>query len=412
MTQVRCEELIAGRLGGRFFETAATEYKFARIKLLKAQAQESHREMALIDLGVGEPDQPADPRIVQVLAENAGRPEHRFYADNGIFEFQMAAAGYLQRVYGVAGLDPEQQILHGIGSKSILAMLPLCFINPGDIALTTVPGYPILATHTRYLGGEAYNLPLRPENDFFPDLKAIPRAVLRRAKLLYLNYPNNPTGQSATREFYRAVIEFAERNRIVVVNDASYAALTLDGSMPLSFLSLPGASEVGVEVHSLSKAFNMTGWRLAFLAGNPAVIAAYGRIKDNTDSGQFRGIQLAGVYALNHPELTEPNCRRYSRRFDLLVPALNETGFTATKPKATFYCYLPSPRGTHNGIRFATAAAAAEYILREALISTVPWDDAGAYLRLGVTFPATDSEAERRVVEEIKDRLTGLRLVF
>lgn len=410
--RLRCEEHVAERLGGRFFETAGASYKFARIKEWKARAIASHKDIPLIDLGVGEPDQPADPRIVEVLAENSGLPGNRFYADNGIPEFQIAAADYLKRVYGVTGLDPLSQILHGIGSKSILAMLPLGFINPGDVALTTVPGYPILATHTHYLGGSVYNLPLRPENGFLPDFNEIPPTVLRRAKLLYLNYPNNPTGRSATLEFYGEVIRFAERNGIVVVNDASYAALTLDGSPPLSFLSLPGASEVGVEVHSLSKAFNMTGWRLGFLAGNATVIAAYGRIKDNTDSGQFRAIQLAGAYALNHPELTEVNCSRYSRRFDLLVPALNEVGFTATKPRATFYCYLPSPWGNGSGVRFATAAAAAEFILREALISMVPWDDAGAYLRLGVTFAAPNIEAERQVVGEIKDRLSRLHLIF
>jgi LL-diaminopimelate aminotransferase len=406
------EDKIALRLGGKDFENTASGYKFAAIKKMKAEAKQLHPELPLIDLGVGEPDQAANSGIVEMLSREAGKAENRFYADNGIPEFQEAAAGYMEKAYGVKGLDPNQQILHGIGSKPILAMLPLLFINPGDVALTTVPGYPVLGTYTRYLGGEAYPLPLWPENDFYPDFSAIPSAILKRAKLLYINYPNNPTGQVATLEFYRQVVEFAYRNQIMIVSDASYAALTYDGHHFLSFLSVDGAGEVGVEIHSLSKAFNMTGWRLAFLAGNPKIIKAYGMVKDNTDSGQFRAIQKAGVYALNHPELAMNNCERYSRRLDLLVKVLREVGLNAVKPAGTFYCYVPIPKGTGTGIRFETAAEVAEFLLREALISVIPWDHAGSYLRFSVTFEADGEEAEIRVMEELKRRLLRLGLVF
>ena len=404
--------IFADRIGGRNFGSETKLYKFAIIKQAKAEARALHPDLPLIDLGVGEPDQPADGAIVEILAQEAGKPENRFYADNGISEFQEAAAQYLERVYRVEGIDPYRQILHGIGSKSILALLPLCFINPGDVTLTTVPGYPVLATYTEYLGGEVYPLPLKPENGFLPDFKAIPSEILKRAKLLYLNYPNNPTGQTATGKFYEEAADLARKNGIIVVADAAYAALTYDGYEPLSFLKVPGAAEVGVEIHSLSKAFNMTGWRLAFLAGNPDIIKAYGSVKDNTDSGQFRAIQKAGVYALNHPELTQINCERYSRRFERLVPALREIGFDAVKPKASFYCYVRAPKGSSRGQSFKNAEEAASYLVKEALISTVPWDDAGPYLRLAVTFEAQSVIEEEKTIMEIKQRLLKLGLYF
>ncbi|MCX7923962.1 MAG: LL-diaminopimelate aminotransferase [Clostridia bacterium] len=403
---------IAERLGGKSFGSNTGTYKFAKIKVAKAEAKSKNPDISLIDMGVGEPDLPADPNIVSVLVQESGKPENRLYADNGIPEFQEAAAAYLERIYGLKGINPCENILHGIGSKPILAALPLAFINPGDITLATVPGYPVLSTYTQYVGGEVYNLPLLKENDFYPDLTNIPQNILSRAKLLYINYPNNPTGQVATKKFYEEVVEFAYRNQIIVVSDAAYGGLTFDGYKPLSFLSIDGASEVGVEIHSLSKAFNMTGWRMAFIVGNSNAIKAYGTVKDNTDSGQFRAIQKAGIYALNHHEITQSNCERYSRRHDLLVRALRDLGFAAVKPKATFYCYVPCPKGTKSGIIFKNAGEVSEYLIKEALISTVPWDEAGDYLRFSVTFEARDIEEEIRVIEDLKGRLSKLELVF
>ncbi len=402
----------AQRLGGEDFGRAGKTYKFARIKQAKAEAIKKHQDMQLIDMGVGEPDMPADPGIVQLLAEEAGKPENRWYADNGIPEFQEAAKDYLEKVYHLGGLDPYRNIVHGIGSKPILAMIPLIFTDPGDITLTTVPGYPVLGTYTEYLGGRIYKLHLFKENDFYPDFSIIPKSILKKTKLLYLNYPNNPTGQAATKDFYEEAIAFASRNGIVVISDAAYAAITFDDSSPLSFLSVKGAGEVGVEIHSLSKAFNMTGWRLAFIVGSPKVVNAYGAVKDNTDSGQFRAIQKAGIYALNHPEITKENCKRYSRRFDLLIEALKEVGFDAQKPKGTFYCYVPAPKGTESGTIFKTAEEASTFLIEEALISTVPWDDAGAYLRFSVTFEAKSYQEEIELIEELKQRLSKLGLTF
>lgn len=406
---IQMENLISERLGGRNFGKSTELYKFALIKEAKVKAKKLNPDLPLIDLGVGEPDIPADSNIVDILFSEAGKPENRFYSDNGLDEFYLGAEKYLHNIYGINICS--NNILHGIGSKPILAMLPLCFINPGDITLATIPGYPVMSTWTRYLGGEVYNLPLYEKNNFFPDFEAIPKQILQRAKLLYINYPNNPTGQAATEEFYREVVEFAYRNNIIVVSDAAYGALVYDGLKPLSFLSVDGAAEVGVEVHSLSKAFNMTGWRMAFVAGNSKVINAYGTVKDSTDSGQFRAVQKAGIYAMNHPGLTEAYCRKYSRRLDLLVNALNKSGFTAIKPKGTFYCYIKSPKAAGNTL-FSCAVEAAQYLIERALISTVPWDDAGAYLRFSVTFEAQTEKQEVTIIEEMSRRLAELDLKF
>ena len=210
-------------------------------------------------------------------------------------------------------------------------------------------------------------MPLLEENNYLPDLKAIPEDIVKRAKLLYINYPNNPTGAFATEEFFKEVIEFAKANNIVVIQDAAYAALTFDGQKPYSFLSVPGAKEVGVEINFFSKAFNMTGWRLAFVVGNPLVVKAFGQIKDNNDSGQFHAIQLAGKYALEHPEITEETSEKYSRRHDMLVETLNKLGFKAKKPKASFYLYVKVPKGVKGGIEFKTGEDFSQYLIRENL---------------------------------------------
>lgn len=406
------EIMIAERLGGVQFGKSTEVYKFEKIKRAKAEAKKNNPGIPIIDMGVGEPDSPADPGVVNVLCNEAGKPENRWYADNGIPEFQEAAAAYLERIYGVKGLNPYEQVMHGIGSKSIFAMLPQCVINPGDVTLTTTPGYPVTATHTRYLGGDVCQLPLLEDNAFFPDFSAVPENILRKAKLLYINYPNNPTGQVATEDFFKRVIEFALRYNLAVVQDAAYGALTYDGYEPFSILSIDGAEEVGVEIHSLSKAFNMTGWRLGFVAGNKKLVQAYATIKDNTDSGQFRAIQKAGIYALNNTHITDKTCEKYSRRLDLLVNALNSVGFCVKKPKATFYCYARCPNSTATGEKFQTATEFSEFLLKKALISTVPWDDAGNYIRFSVTFEADDVNREKAIMQEVQERIMPLQLVF
>ncbi|AWP28821.1 LL-diaminopimelate aminotransferase [Paenibacillus sp. Cedars] len=406
------QQNFANRIGGANYGKDTAIYKFEKIKRAKAAAKQEHPNTDLIDMGVGEPDEMADAGIVAKLAEEASKRENRGYADNGIPEFKEAAVRYLKNVFGVEGIDAATEVLHSIGSKPALAMLPSCFINPGDVTIMTVPGYPVLGTHTKYLGGEVYNVELKKENAFLPDLSSIPEDIARRAKLLYLNYPNNPTGASATVEFFSEVVEWARKYGVVVVHDAPYAALTYDGLKPLSFLSVPGAKDVGVELHSLSKSYNMTGWRIGFIAGNPLVVKAFGDVKDNNDSGQFIAIQKAAAYGLDNPQITEKIAEKYSRRHNMLVDVLNELGFTAEKPKGSFFLYVEAPKGVKGGRRFESGEDFSQYLIREKLISTVPWDDAGHFVRFSVTFIADGEEEEKRVISEIRSRLSDVEFEF
>lgn len=411
MSENYIQGIFADRIGGSAYGKETKLYKFEKIKRAKAAARKACPNVELLDFGVGEPDEMAFPMVVEALKIECAKPENRGYADNGIQELKDAAVKYMERVYGVKGIDPVKEVLHSIGSKPALAMLPSVFINPGDAALVTVPGYPILATHTRWYGGRVVHLPLTEENNFLPDLDAVNNEDLKKAKLLYINYPNNPTGASATIDFFKNVVEFAHKNNIVVVHDAAYAAISFNGK-PLSFLSVDGAKDVGVELHSFSKAFNMTGWRLAFIAGNEKIISAFGHVKDNYDSGQFVAIQKAGVYALDHPEMTEKISVKYRRRLEMMVDALKSAGFSAKMPQGSFYMYVRAPKGIKNGAKFNAAEDVSEYLITEKLISTVPWDDVGHYLRFSATFAAKNEEDERRVVAEMKKRLGELELVF
>ncbi len=405
------QSLFAGRIGGAMFGKEQKIYKFEKIKRAKRAALAAHPGAELIDFGVGEPDEMAFPGVVETLKKEAEKPENRGYADNGIQEFKDAAARYLEKVYRVSSINPQTEVLHGIGSKPVLAMFPAIFINPGDVTLMTVPGYEVMATHTRWYGGEVVNLPLREENGFLPDLDTIPPDIKKKAKLLYINYPNNPTGAGATRPFLEKVVRFAKENNVIVVHDAAYAALSY-GTEPLSFLSVPGAKDVGVEIHSLSKAFNMTGWRLAFVVGSERVIAGYSNVKDNYDSGQFKAIQKAGVYALDHPGITDEIKAKYERRLRAMSGALAELGFNAKMPAGTFYLYVRMPKGVKNGKRFTNAEEFSEFLITEKLISTVPWDDAGPYVRFSATFEAKGKADEQRVLDEFRKRMEGLKFEF
>jgi LL-diaminopimelate aminotransferase len=405
------QSLFAERLGGALFGKEQKIYKFEKIKRAKRAALAAHPGMELIDFGVGEPDEMAFPGVVQALQNEAEKPENRGYSDNGIEEFKNAAARYLQKVYGVSNIDPAHEVLHCIGSKPALAMFPAVFINPGDITLMTVPGYPIMGTHTRWYGGDVVNVPLLEKNGFLPDLDALSADIKKRAKLLYINYPNNPTGAGASKIFFEKVVRFAKENSVIVVHDAAYAGL-MYGSKPLSFLSVEGAKDVGVEIHSLSKAYNMTGWRLGFVAGNKRVMAGYGNVKDNYDSGQFKAIQQAGVYALDHPEITDEITAKYERRLRAMVSVLAEMGFNAKMPAGTFYLYVKMPKGIKNGKRFALAEEFSEYLISEKLISTVPWDDAGPYIRFSATFESKGRADEQRVLDEFRKRMSGLQFEF
>jgi LL-diaminopimelate aminotransferase len=415
MTESYIQNLFAERIGGSGYGKGTAIYKFEKIKRAKRAAMQANPGIELIDMGVGEPDEMAFPDCVEALCEAARNPANRGYADNGGEAFKQAAARWMKNVCGVDGIDPETQVVHSIGSKAALSILPACFINPGDVVLMTVPGYPVFGTHAKYYGGEVYNLPLLDRNQFLPDLASTPADILKRAKVLVLNYPNNPTGASATSAFFAEVVHFAKKHNLIVIHDAAYAALVFDGR-PLSFLATPGAMDVGLELHSMSKGFDMTGWRLGFVVGNPLIVKAYADVKDNTDSGQFLAIQQACSYALDHPEITRKIADKYSRRMDGLVQVLNRHGFDAKKPKGSFFLYVRCPRSAtdESGKRtaFETAEDFSQWMITRKLISTVPWDDAGAYVRFSVTFTAKDPTQEQKVLQEIDNRLTNTRFEF
>ena len=403
------QALFAERLGGVNYGKGSEIYKFEKIKRAKRAALAAHPERRLLDFGIGENDDMADPLVRDVLKREVDKLENRGYADNGIQAFKDAAAGFMKKVFGVA-IDPATEVNHAIGSKPALAMLPACFINPGDITLMTVPGYPVAGTHTRYYGGEVFKLPLREENGFYPDLKAIPADVKKRAKLLVINYPNSPTGAVATKEFYRQVIDFAHTNQIVVVQDAAHILLSFDGP-PLSFLQVDGAREVGVEVHSMSKGFNMIGWRMAFVCGHPKIVQAYADVKDNCDSGQFMAVQQAARVALEHPEIGDRTREKYRRRLQKLVAALSKVGFHAKMPGGSYFIYVKAPK-SGGGKTFANAEEASQFLIHEQSCVCVPWDDAGAFLRFSVTYLAKDEKEEDALMQDTVDRLGKLGLKF
>lgn len=404
------QRLFAERIGGANYGKGTEIYKFEKIKRAKRKALAEHPERKLIDFGIGENDEMAPESVRSVMAREINQPENRGYADNGIVQFKQAAARFMQREFGV-DLDPATEVNHCIGSKPALAMLPAVFINPGDVTLMTVPGYPVAGTHTRYYGGQVHRLPLSPQNGFLPELDSIPADILRRAKLLVLNYPNSPTGKVATREFYTRVVEFANRHEIVVVQDAAHSMLTYEGE-PLSFLSIPGAKEVGVEVHSLSKGFHMIGWRIGWVCGHQRIVQAFADVKDNSDSGQFIAIQKAAAAALDDPSIPRAVRTKYQRRLQKLVATLRRIGFDCTMPGGSYFLYTPSPQGIEGGPTFANAEAASQYLITEHSICTVPWDDAGAFLRFSVTYEAADEAAEDELMQETESRLRAIRPRF
>ena len=403
------QSMFADRIGGAEYGKGTAIYKFEKIKRAKRKAMADFPGRPLLDFGIGENDDMAAPAVRDELKTQVDRPENRGYADNGIAAFKDAAAAFMQRKFGVT-LDPVTEVCHCIGSKPAYAMIPACFINPGDVTLMTVPGYPVAGTHTRYYGGDVHKLPLTPENGFLPDLAGIPADVAERAKLLVINYPNSPTGAVATTDFYKRVVEFAHKNQVVVVQDAAHIMLSY-GDKPLSFLQVDGAKDVGVEVHSMSKGFNMIGWRIGWVCGHPKIVQAYADVKDNSDSGQFMAIQQAAAAALNDSAIPGEVRAKYRRRLEKLVAVLKDAGFDATMPGGTYFLYAKSPV-SGGGRSFATAEDASQALITDQSVCCVPWDDAGAYLRFSVTYTAADEAAEDALMAETAKRLKAMELKF
>ena len=402
----------AQRIGGDQFGKDTKIYKFEKIKRAKREAMANNPGVELIDMGVGEPDDMAFPAVISTLQKEAANWENRIYADNGCADFKAAAARYMKALYGVE-LDADTEIVHAIGSKSALSLLPACFINPGDLCIMTVPGYPVMGTWTKYLGGDVVNLPLLEENGFLPQLESLTEEQCKRAKLLYLNYPNNPTGASASVEFFTKAVEFAKKHEILIVSDAAYAPLNFQGK-PLSILSIPGAMDCAVELHSMSKGFNMTGWRLSWVCGNPLAVKAFATVKDNADSGQFLAIQKAAIAALDdQASITPMISQKYERRLTSMVDTLKKLGFNAKVPAGSFYLYVKAPKASSDGTRFESGEDFSQWLIKNKLISSVPWDDAGHYVRFSATFVARGGkEEEERVLAEFAKRLSDAKFEF
>jgi LL-diaminopimelate aminotransferase len=370
-------------------------YLFREIDRQKEEV--SARGVDIIDLGVGDPDLPTPPHIIEALKEAAADPaNHRYPSYSGMHDFNAAVAKWYQQRFNV-DLDAKNEIVTLIGSKEGLAHVPLAFINPGDIALVASPAYPVYNIGTQFAGGEPYFMDLLKANQFLPDLEAIPVEAAKKAKMMFINYPNNPTAAVATREFFEAVVAFAEDHGVIVCHDAAYSEMAYDGFRPMSFLEVPGARSVGIEFHSLSKTYNMTGWRIGFAVGCADVISGLGRIKSNIDSGAFQAIQIAGIAALEGDQGCVEDMRRtYKERRDILVDGLRSIGFTVERPRATFYVWIEVPKGY-------TSAALTSRLLTEAGVVTTPGNGFGAagegYVRMALT---VTRERIREAVERIQ----------
>ena len=339
----------------------------------------------VISFGVGDPDVPTQGSIVDALCAESHKPEHHRYPSYfGLAEFRGSAARWFERRFGVA-LDPGLQILPLMGSKEGVAHIALALLDPGDLALVPEPSYPVYAMGTLLAGAESHFLPLTAGNGFLPDLESVPPDVARRSKILWLNYPNNPTGAIASNEFFERAIEFARSYSLVLAHDNAYSEITYDGYVAPSLFQFKGAMEIGVEFHSLSKTFNMTGWRIGFVCGNHEVIEALGTIKTNIDSGIFNPVQLAAVEALDHGEKTLPDMvKLYQSRRDLLVSELAGLGWEISPPKGSIYLWMPVPPG-FDSVGFST------HVLDKAGVFFTPGNAYGpsgeGYVRLSLTVP-------------------------
>jgi len=374
-------------------------YLFAEIS--RKIAQKRSQGVDVISFAIGDPDMPTPEHILDALVEASRDPaNHRYPESEGLLELREAIARWYARRFGVE-LDPQREVLPLIGSKEGIGHIALCFIDPGDVALVPDPGYPVYAVGAALAGGEPYYLPLTEENDFLPDLDAVPEEVARRAKILWLNYPNNPTGAVADLEFFDRAVALARRYDLAILHDGPYSEVTFDGYRPVSFLQAEGALQTGIEFHSLSKSYNMTGWRIGMAAGNATIIDALMRVKSNLDSGIPQAIQRMAIAALDgSQECVEEHNQVYQRRRDRLVGALLKLGLRLRPPKASLYLWARVPEGA-TSVQFATQ------LLDEAGVVVTPGVGYGptgeGFVRLSLTIP------DERLEEGVR-RMESLRL--
>ena len=374
-------------------------YLFAEIE--RKVAAKRAAGVDIISLGIGDPDSPTPPHIVAAMNEALGDPRtHQYPTNKGPLEFRQAVAAYYLRRFGVE-VDPETEVIPLLGAKEALAHICLTLLDPSDVCLAADPGYPVYTTGPLIADGTAVHLPLLPELGFQPDLEAIEPAVLAKAKMIFVGYPNNPTGAVIDDDFFVRLVDFARRHDIVVIHDNAYADITFDGYVAPSFLETPGAKDVGVEFISLSKSYNMTGWRSGAIVGKKEIVDAYWRLKTNMDSGMFTALQHASAVALNGPQdSVKALCDLYTRRRDLLVAALNRIGLKAAPPKGSIYLWAPVPEGH-------TSGSFADLVLAQADVIISPGAAYGpsgeGYARFSLTVP---DERLKEAVQRIEDRVT------
>ncbi len=353
----------------------------------------------MISLGIGDPDTPTPHMVVAALREHAARPDtHQYPSNRGRQSFREAVASFYEKRFGVM-LDQATEIIPALGAKEAVANINLAFLDPGDVALASDPGYPVYTTGPLLAGAEPVPMPLRPEHGFMPDLDAIPADVAARARLMFINYPNNPTGGVAEGDFFARVVAFAKKHDIVVVHDNAYSEITYDGYRAPSFLETAGAKDVGIEVFSLSKTYNMTGWRSGAVVGNPELVSLYWQLKTNIDSGMFEAVQEASVAALMSDQSSVVEmCAIYQRRRDVLVTALREIGLKVTPPKGAIYIWAHVPDGE-------TSASFTEKVLEETGVVITPGNAYGpsgeGFVRMSLTL------ADERL-NEAAERIAGL----
>jgi len=373
-------------------------YLFAEIDRRKRAALA--RGADLIDLGIGDPDIPTPSSIVERLLESATKPvNHRYPNSLGMPEFREAVASWYKHRFDVT-LDPAKEVVSLIGSKEGIGNMAVAFVDPGDIVLVSSPCYPVYHIGTAFNGGKNYFLPLKKENHFLPDLDSIPSDIAKQAKILWINYPNNPTAAVADRDFFRRVIDFANRYNVIVCHDAAYTEMGYDGYRPMSFLEVDGAREVGIEFHSLSKTFNMTGWRIGMAVGNSELVGGLAQAKSNLDSGIFQSIQEAGIEALKlGDKIVEPSRKIYQERRDILVEGLHAIGLECEKPRATFYVWVTVPQGL-------SSAQFTAKLLDEASVVTTPgigFGEAGeGYVRFTVCVDKTRLKEVAERIQRVK----------
>ncbi|MEZ0360584.1 MAG: LL-diaminopimelate aminotransferase [Hydrogenobacter sp.] len=358
-------------------------YLFAQIDMKKRE--KLSQGVDIIDLGIGDPDIPTPEPIIKAMQKAVEKPEHHRYPSyEGMLSFREAVADFYRRRFGVS-LDPTTEVITLIGSKEGIAHFPLAFVNPGDVVLCPDPAYPVYKIGTIFAGGIPYIIPLKEENGFLPDFKSIPKDVLKKAKIIWVNYPNNPTSATAKEDFYRELVNWAMEHNIIVASDLAYSEIYMGNEKPISILQIDEAKEVAIEFHSLSKTFNMTGWRIGMAVGNAELVAGLGKVKTNIDSGQFQAIQEAGITALKMPESEIQRIREiYKQRREVMVKALEDIGLEVYNSTATFYLWVKVPKGY-------TSAQFVSLLLDECGVVCTPGNGFGqygeGYFRISLTLP-------------------------